>query len=156
MTYNTSRFLSAYFTLNLHVHWFLVCSTCSFSFILLFWIQRRKLRTKGQGQVCTNIECALCRTFPFSCHHNCCPWTDIALWAACNTQSRPSTHNLTSPSTKSSALPRDCSTQWARGRNSQPSDSRDTWGTGGAAVLPSRHLQASETRVVLSVIHLHT
>lgn len=32
---------------------------------------------------------------------------------------------------KEHALPQDCSTYWARGRNSQLSDPRDTWGTGG-------------------------
>lgn len=35
----------------LYAHWFLVCSTCSFFFIVLFWIGWKKLRTKGQGQV---------------------------------------------------------------------------------------------------------
>lgn len=34
----------------LYVHWFLVCNTCSFFFILLLWIEWKKLRIECQGQ----------------------------------------------------------------------------------------------------------
>lgn len=56
----------------LYIYQFLACGTCFFFFILVFWIEWKKLRTKGQGQVRTNIECVLQKAFPFCCHQGCC------------------------------------------------------------------------------------